>query len=160
MADVERWQGTADPRDARDPNGASASLEQIDALDKNGFGADRSRLLRMLALDGLSDPLVIRSSDAAPAGFVLSRRARIPSYIGPMIAPSADIAEALLDGMLGRLAGTEVCLDLHVGGALTGAMLARRGLSNRRGLTRMRFGARTSTGFGASICASAGPEYG
>ena len=159
-AEVERWQGVANLHDSRDGWRTSQGLQQLNELDEAGFGADRSRLLELLVSEGRCDPLVVDSDHAAPAGFALARRARVATYIGPVIAESARAAESLLDGMLGRLAGPEVCLDFHVGGQLTREILVNRGLAKRRGLTRMRFGRHTSAGIGDSICASAGPEYG
>jgi hypothetical protein len=63
--------------------------------------------------------------------------------------------------MLARFAGAEVCLDLHTGGPLEPGALARRGLSKRRGLTRMRHGRPPGASATArTICAIAGPELG
>jgi len=159
-AEVERWQGVATVGDAPDARSASGALHQVAMLDEAGFGADRSALLEILVAEGVGDPLIVHSTGASPGGFALARRARVATYIGPLIAASAREAESLLDGMLARLAGTDVCLDLHAGGPLTREMLERRGFTRRRGLTRMRFGSPSAAGVGGLVGASAGPEYG
>ena len=159
-AELERWQGRANAGVTRTLTAASGDIDALTELDRSAFGADRSRLLELLVAEALGDPLVAESRANSSNGFALARRARVATYIGPVIAETARVAEGLLDGMITRLAGAEVCLDLHLGGQLNRDMLARRELSKRRELTRMAFGPPTNAGIGGSVCASAGPEYG
>jgi len=152
-AELERWQGVA--RDA----GHVARIDghprpSILALDWTAYDLDRARLLDRLTAEGVAGPLV------SPQGYALARPGRTATYIGPVIAATAPAAEDLLDGMLARLAGTEVCLDLHRGGRLEPRTLLERGLSKRRGLLRMWLGTRSEAGTAPSICASTGPEFG
>ena len=90
----------------------------------------------------------------------LARRGRTAAYIGPLIATTASVVDPLLDHMLARLCGEEVCLDLHRGGRMEPDMLARRGLTKRRVLTRMVHGRPSAAGTSPMICASSGPEFG
>jgi GNAT superfamily N-acetyltransferase len=156
-AELERWHGLARgvAGTASEPR---ASIDVISGIDGREFGAQRTRVIESLVAEGVAEPLVVSSRDGA--GFALARPGRLATYIGPLIATSAEIALGLLDRMLARLAGREVCLDLHRGGRLTPDALAQRGLALRRGLLRMRYGAPDAAGTGRSLCASAGPEFG
>jgi hypothetical protein len=129
-------------------------------LDRIAFGADRSALLDLLLRDGSGEPLVVQAESGGTAGYALARRGRTATYIGPVVATTAIAAQQLLDEMLARFAGEDVCLDLHRGGLLEPAALAERGLAKRRGLIRMAQGLPREAGAGRFICASAGPELG
>lgn len=160
-AGMERWQGVARSGaspDPRRPNGESLRL--LFALDQAAYGADRSRLLELLVAESLGGPLVAQSGHGLPEGYALARQGRTATYIGPVVATTASAAGQLLDGMLARFAGEDVCLDLHGSGLLEPGALAERGLSKRRSLTRMCHGPRGDAETARSICASAGPEFG
>jgi GNAT superfamily N-acetyltransferase len=159
--EMERWQGVARPGAGREPHPPNdESLRPLFVLDHAAYGVDRSRLLELLVAEGVSGPLVAPSSHGPPEGYALARRGRAATYIGPVVATTAGAAGQLLDGMLARLAGEDVCLDLHRSGWLEPGVLAKRGLKKRRGLTRMRHGPRTDAAGARFICASAGPEFG
>ena len=136
------------------------AYQAVLALDSEAFAADRAPLLRLLVADGVGGPLVARSDSGIPEGYALARRGRLATYIGPMVGTTASASEKLLDGMLARFAGEEVLLDLHRMGRLDPSVLAERGLSKRRSLTRMRLGDAAGAGTARSLCASAGPELG
>jgi hypothetical protein len=160
-AELERWQGVARAQDERaltDPG--VETLPALVAVDQAANGADRSSLLELLVNDAVDGALVVASDAGTPEGYALARAGRMATYIGPIIATTADAGGQVINGMLGRLAGSELCLDLHVGGMLAASALADAGLSKRRILTRMRLGARDSGGTARTICASAGPEFG
>jgi GNAT superfamily N-acetyltransferase len=160
-AEVERWQGVARPASSSGPQGPiGESLPELLALDEAAYDVDRSRLLEPLAAESLGGPLVVESEHGVPMGCALARLGRTAAHIGPLIAASAVAAAQVLDAMLLRLEGREVCLDLHRGGFLDADALAARGLSKRRELSRMVHGARHEGGAGRSVCASAGPEFG
>jgi predicted N-acetyltransferase YhbS len=164
-AEIARWLGVARAAGAA---GATAAVRAaraddraaIAACDRGAFGVDRTRVLDALIEEGAGDALVLASATGELAGYALVRAGRNATYIGPIVATDAAAALALVDGMLARFAGTEVCLDLHRGGTLAPDALAARGLTMRRGLTRMRRGPRTGTAVSRAIAASAGPELG
>jgi len=160
-AEIQRWQGVA--RTAANPNPQHSTGEPylpLFALDQAAYGADRSSLLKQLIVEGLGRPLLVHSDHGVPAGYALARRGRTAKYVGPIVATTASAVGQLLDGMLARFAGEDVCLDLHRNGLLAPEVLAAQGLSKRRILTRMRFGLWSDAGAPPSICASAGPEFG
>ena len=72
----------------------------------------------------------------------------------------ADAARALVDGMLGRLAGESVVVDYHTGFVAGTKILTDRGFSRQRELTRMRLGRENRAGTSSTIFAIAGPEVG
>jgi GNAT superfamily N-acetyltransferase len=160
-AELERWQGVARPPSGVLPSEPSGDvLPALVVLDEAAYGADRSALLELLVSEALGAPLLVRSDAESPGGYALARRGRVATYIGPIVATTAEAAGQLISQMLAQLAGTDVCFDLHLGGMLDTGALAEGGLSKRRSLTRMRRGATNSGGTWRLICASAGPEFG
>ena len=81
-------------------------------------------------------------------------------YLGPVIATDDETARALVDGMLGRLAGERVFVDFHTGFVAGTQILTDRGFSRQRELTRMRRGKENSAGTSRAIFAIGGPEVG
>ena len=159
--EVERWQGVARSRGAADATAPiRAAREAILALDEAAYDVDRSNLLDVLIEESPDGPLVMESESGLPLGCALARPGRTASYVGPLLATTREVAIALLDGMLARYDGREVCLDRHHGGHLDESMLAERGLAKRRILTRMCHGPANERGAARSLCASAGPEFG
>jgi hypothetical protein len=167
-AEIERWQGAARARGAAGATGAGDAVRAaravdraaIVACDRAAFGVDRACVLDALIDEGAGEPVVVEGATGALAGYALARSGRNATYVGPIAATDAAVGHALLDGMLARFAGAEVCLDLHRGGTLAPDALAARGLTMRRGLTRMRRGPRTGAAVSRAIAASAGPELG
>ncbi len=161
-SELERWQGTAPARGGEEEPGLmrAGSLELAYALDRAAYGADRSRLLAALAADAPGGPLTSAREGKAADGFALLRAGRAAGYVGPIVATSAGTAVRLLDGMLARCAGSDVCLDRNLSGLLEADTLAARGLAMRRGLTRMRLGPPVTGASPESICAIAGPAVG
>jgi GNAT superfamily N-acetyltransferase len=161
-SELERWKGTAPTTSGREEPGLTraGSLEPVFALDRAAYGADRSRLLAVLAADMPDGPLTSARDGAAPDGFALLRAGRAASYVGPIIATSTGTAVQLLDGMLARCAGSEVCLDRNLKGFFDADTLAACGLVMSRGLTRMRLGPPVTGTSPESICAIAGPAVG
>ena len=157
---VERWQGTARPGPNAAPAPGEGSRQAILALDQAAYDVDRSGLLEALLAASPDGPMVVESESGLPLGCALARPGRAAVYVGPLLATTRDVAIALLDGMLARHAGREVCLDRHHGGHLDESLLAERGLAKRRNLTRMSHGPASERGPARSLCASAGPEFG
>lgn len=159
--ELERWQGAAREGSRRELHLAvTDTVQAMFALDRAAYGADRSRLLETLLAESVGGPLIVESEPGVPAGFALARPGRAATYIGPVVATTADVAVELLDGMLARFAGENVCIDVHTGGLLQPAALAERGLTKRRALTRMHHTPLGDAETPPSVCASAGPEFG
>jgi ribosomal protein S18 acetylase RimI-like enzyme len=156
----ERWHGVATATRAPDPAlVAHAPLAPVLPLDRTSFGADRSVLLAMLEADALAAH-VVRESEPHVEGYALARAGRIATYLGPIVATDRTLAKRLLDALLSRFAGRQVCIDINMAGLLDPASLVEGGLAKTRPLMRMRRGGTAASGTPATLCASAGPEYG
>jgi hypothetical protein len=128
-------------------------------LDRTSFGADRSVLLAMLEADALAAH-VAREPEPHVEGYALARAGRIATYLGPIVATDRTLARRLFDALLSRFGGLQVCIDVNTAGLLDQARLAEQGLAPTRPLMRMRRGGTGAYGTPATLCASAGPEYG
>jgi GNAT superfamily N-acetyltransferase len=160
-SEFERWQGPVAATTGRSLGGSDDDpTRSVLVLDHAAYGADRSRLLERLVVEAVAKAHVFGENQGAPEGYALARRGRLATYLGPLIAPTSSAAERLLNDIVAQVAGEIVCLDLHMGALLDPGLLAARGLSKRRCLTRMRHGVQTAKPTVPSICASAGPEYG
>jgi ribosomal protein S18 acetylase RimI-like enzyme len=155
----ERWMGAATPSRVTTP--ALDELTAFDAvlpLDSAAFGADRSCLLAMLRAEALA-ARVARDAESRMQGYALAREGRIATYLGPIVSTDRALAQRLLDELLAHFAGRQVCIDVNTTGLLERSRLADGGLAFARPLLRMRRGG-TSSRTSATLCASAGPEYG
>ena len=158
---VERWAGEARPAgDATVVEMDAASHPELFALDRRAFGADRSALLDSLIAEACVAPLVCVAPGGGLKGYVLARRGTAASYVGPLVATDSAAATALLDAVLGRLAGRPVYVDLNTQFESGAPALTARGLAKQRDLIRMSYGGRSRAGTSAAVFAIAGPEVG
>lgn len=104
------------------------------ALDEAAFGAPRPALLHSFARRLPQAALV------APGGFVLARDGLRAPQIGPLVAPDAATALALLAAAQAALGGP-VVLDVPDGAAAFREGLAAAGGAPQRPFTRMAIGA-------------------
>jgi hypothetical protein len=103
---------------------------------------------------------VIRDSEPRVEGFALARAGRIATYLGPIVSTGGALAGRLLDKLLRPFAGRQLCIDVNTSGLLDRDRLLEAGLAPARPLMRMRRGGSAASGTAATLCASAGPEYG
>jgi len=124
---IERW---IRPAGALTPQ--SGIVERFDfdaALDRKAFGADRSRLLHVLA--------GIESASIAEMGFAMGRPGARAAYFGPCVARSADGARKLLQWFLEQHAEESVCWDILPANADAVALAREFGFTPVRRLARM-----------------------
>jgi GNAT superfamily N-acetyltransferase len=156
----ERWQGVARPTESTTPAlDRRAARGPVLPLDRAAFGADRSFLLAELDADALAAH-VGRESDPHVEGYALARAGRIATYLGPVVSTNRALAGRLLDALLSSFSGQQVCIDVNTAGLLDPEHLVEGGLAKTRPLMRMRRGGTAASGTPATLCASAGPEYG
>jgi hypothetical protein len=105
-------------------------------------------------------PLVARTPEGLLAGFALALTGRQAFFIGPVAALDRETALALLDGMLGPLAGEKIYLDFNSTFGLNVKELNDRGLFKQRELTQMALGPENPAGISERIFSLAGPETG
>jgi ribosomal protein S18 acetylase RimI-like enzyme len=136
---VERWHcrgvgearaGQLDAESQKD--GASrlvfddARLAEIVELDRAAFGADRSRLVGLLAAQS-NGTFVRTGSDGRALAYALAREGAVADYIGPVVAPDLETAASLLDDALARLASRPVYIDVNTQFESATRALAERG---------------------------------
>lgn len=104
------------------------------ALDREAFGADRSRLLKILSENEILSqnraPLVL------PDGFVMSRPGVRASYMGPCVARSPESARILIESCLAGHDG-EWFWDLFPSNTSAVNIAKDLGFTKARTLTRM-----------------------
>ena len=116
-----------------------ADWAAIRALDLPAFGADRVALLQSLA-EGL--PRAAWVAVAGPtalnplSGYVLARRGRVATQIGPLVAADESTARALLSQVLQALPGPWI-VDLPVQHAAWQDWLQQLGFVGQRNFLRM-----------------------
>jgi len=161
---VERWTGVAVP------NGRVASevevthlndetTKELLALDRRAFCADRSSLIKALIANASAVPAIARARSGAVGGYSIARRGSHISYVGPIIATTANEAAALLERTVDQLTGEQVYVDVNTRFEGWPRVLLDRGFSKQRELIRMRFG-KLSNPTSPWVFGIAGPEVG
>lgn len=122
---VEQWQGTFTGMSAPDMpvrRGGTADRAAIGYLDRAATGLARGAVLEAWLADSAS---ALAEPDAAPVGYALRRRFGRGTLIGPLVAPDAATAAALVAALAepGFLR-----LDLPVAGLPLAGRLAAAGL--------------------------------
>ncbi len=127
---------------------------EIALLDREAFGADRRRLLELLARDGLT--AIIKSSERVQ-GYGFARRGHDASFLGPIVAEDAATAERLAVALLAALpeSNPKVYWDILFDNVAARDLAESLGFRVARTLTRMRYGVMPNSGrlratFGAS----------
>lgn len=155
---VERWRGNVKSRSIKRED-AAINLEELLALDRRAFGADRSRLIKSLIDDTRISPVLVKDESESLTGYALARAGTKAVYIGPVIVADTAHVENVLDRILGQLSGSSVYIDSSNECGVSSSVLADRGFVKERDLIRMSFGAR-SVKTSPHVIAIAGPEIG
>jgi hypothetical protein len=157
---VERWEGIASRSGVTCSTLESEARNQALVIDRDAFGADRSKLIELLIEDSCLPPLKVTVADGLLSGFALARQGSNAVYLGPLVANGADAATRLLDGLLSFLAGQRVYIDLNTNFVESRKILSERGLVKQRDLVRMSYGKERRAGSSPLVFAIAGPETG
>jgi GNAT superfamily N-acetyltransferase len=128
-------------------------------LDRFVFGADRSRLIKILIDNACVAPVLQRAADGRLSGYGLARRGTSADYVGPVIVTEAETAAPLLDRLLGQLPDQQIYVDLNSSFKTGERVLKDRGFKKQRNLIRMSRGTK-STPTSPFVFAIAGPEIG
>jgi GNAT superfamily N-acetyltransferase len=137
---IERWTRN-ESCDAIGEAGPSAPLESLSDLDLEAFGADRMRLLTLLAEPRPTTPSLgcVSKPMVSVNGFALWGPGRVANYLGPCVSRTPFAARGLIAGCLAQAAGTwmwDVFPD-----NVPALVLARQfGFEPGRRLVRMRLG--------------------
>jgi len=158
--EIERWvlkrlQLTEEGKAAE----AAQHLENILALDRGIFGADRSGLLRSVHAEAPDLTLEVRRGDELRA-YALGRRGSRADHLGPWMAQDASSARELLEEFLRRARRDTVFVDVLKTNPFAPKLLQERGFEFSRPLTRMYRGSNPYPGRPELLCAILGPEFG
>lgn len=123
------------------------------ALDREAFGADRTRLLRAL---GQRLP---QAALSLPNGFVLGRDGREARQIGPLVARDEETAMALLESALAAVPAP-LYVDVADHAPKLQQWLQANGFAFQRPFTRMIHGDARPPGNEGLVYLVAGPELG
>jgi hypothetical protein len=150
VAPICRWvgKGTANTVAATGP----ARLSQLAEVDATAFGADRLQVLgAVLARKGSR----LLSQDG---GYVIIRNGRTAYHVGPIVAPSARVAAALLGNAMRSVAGRTI-IDLREDAAPL-LDLGNFGFTRARPFVRMAYGRTGEYGRPEQVFAIGGPDLG
>lgn len=153
---VERWSRSGERIGFKI---VSQTMDQCDGmlqLDRGVFGADRSRLLKMLLANSWLRST--RAADGSLTGYALARSGSDAGYVGPVVTQEKSAAIELLDQLLEPLRASPVYIDVNRNWGDCRQLLSERGFAKQRDLIRMKRGPAIPTS--ASVFAIAGPEIG
>jgi GNAT superfamily N-acetyltransferase len=137
----------------------TGDLESILQLDREAFGADRSRVIRW-AWTQAPALAWCALQDGQLAGYCLGRQGDRAVHVGPVVARSLAAARALVGSAAGSVPGRQLMLDVPTRPPAWVSALQDLGLREQRPFTRMyRAGARPP-GRPDLIHAAFGPELG
>ena len=133
--------------------------ENIARTDLDVVGADRLRLLRLLARDGAT--AVVKTSRGI-RGYGFARRGFSASFLGPIVADGEDVAHSLAASLLARFPerGHGVYWDVLTDNAPARELAESLGFHIERRLTRMRCGTPDHPGTLNMVYGAAGFEVG
>ncbi len=134
-----------------------ADWPKIAKLDRRAFGADRLRLLRLLARDGKA-LAAGKAGDPTACGFL--RTGHEAALLGPVVSENAETAARVVDGLLVEATAPRVYWDVLVDNAAARDAAERRGFRAARRLTRMVRGEKMNPGTVEAVYATAGFELG
>jgi GNAT superfamily N-acetyltransferase len=139
--------------------GDTVELESVLEVDREVFGADRSALLRSLAMAAPESVMVSRNAGVV-TGYALGRRGSRADHLGPWVASNAAAAREILERFLGRSSRKTVFVDVVKDNRWAPELVSEKGFRFSRPLTRMYRGQNQSPGRVDRLCAILGPEFG
>jgi GNAT superfamily N-acetyltransferase len=156
---IERWMLKRQINERRALGQVSVDLEDMLELDRQVFGADKSRLLRSISETDPGFTLAFKS-ETGIRGYAFGRRGSLADQMGPWAACDENVAAALLDEFLRRSTRDLVFVDCVCGNPWALPLLKVRGFELSRPLTRMFRGTNDVGGKPELLCAILGPEFG
>jgi len=156
--ELERWQLQRTPAPSGTEGVSSVTKDMLEQ-DREIFGADRSALLRSIALEYPEFILQTRSQGKL-TGYCFGRRGALADHLGPWVAQDESSARDLLDEFLLRSRGQKVFVDGLRPSPWAIRLLRERGFQYSRPLTRMYRGRNDFPGRPDLQSAILGPEFG
>ena len=134
-------------------------MPRVEGLDAEAFGVARSAVLGDLCGRNPEYCFVARSG-AEVTGYLVARRGREAIQVGPSVARTPAVAEALFGALLNVAVGERVFLDLPNARGPALDAVARRGFKVQRSFTRMVLGDEAPLGRSELVFATSGAEKG
>jgi GNAT superfamily N-acetyltransferase len=156
--EIERWQLQRAPAPEASIEAHSVTQEVLDQ-DREIFGADRSALLRSIALEHPAFGLQTRSRGKL-TGYSFGRRGELADHLGPWVAQGESSARRLLDEFLLRSRREKIFVDGMKNSPWAMKLLRELGFQYSRSLTRMYRGRNDFPGRPELQGAILGPEFG
>ena len=156
--ELDRWQleRAPAPEASREH---SLTIEDVLNLDRQIFGADRSPLLRSIALEHSALVMQTRSKGKL-RGYSFGRQGALADHLGPWVARDECSARILLDEFLLRSRQPRVFVDALRDSPWATKLLRETGFQPSRPLTRMYRGRNDFPGRSDLQGAILGPEFG
>lgn len=156
--EIERWQLQRTPSPPVSFGTDSVPEEMFDQ-DRKIFGADRSALLRSIALEHPAFAIQNRTKGKL-TGYSFGRRGTLADHLGPWVAEDEASGRNLLDEFLLRSHQQKIFVDGVVSNPWAMNLLRQRGFQHSRPLTRMYRGSNEFPGRPDFQGAILGPEFG
>jgi GNAT superfamily N-acetyltransferase len=156
--EIERWQLQRAPSPNTTREISSVTEDMLDQ-DREIFGADRSALLRSIAIEHPAFVLQNRSQGKL-TGYSFGRQGTLADHLGPWVAHDEFSARNLLDEFLLRSRQQKVFVDGMKNSPWAMKLLRERGFQPSRPLTRMYRGRNDFPGRPELQGAILGPEFG
>jgi hypothetical protein len=137
----------------------SADIDTVAAMDARTIGVKRVGLLGELFSECPQYAFVCERGQGELEGCVLGREGELYEQFGPIIAPDAEMAEALLRSALSAAGDRAAVLDVPRAAAW-GSLLEELGFEPRRPFIRMVRGSLPDAPALGELFAIAGPEFG
>ena len=164
---LERRQGMGEPIAAptdpsilSEPAALSRLMDRLCEYDGPIFGADRSRVLRRLAVEPGGHAGIFLDPRGRILGYIMVRGGSNRRYIGPWVADNAEAGQSLWRWALSRIPGEPFFVDVCLVNPNVDAIVPERLFPLQRPLIRMVRGDNRYPGEPRRVFGIAGPEMG
>jgi GNAT superfamily N-acetyltransferase len=145
---LTRWAGQTTASPARNslrglPDLTPADMPSVVELDRKAFGTFRGQWLELLARES-GGALLHREENGAVTGYGLARLGSRAFYLGPVVATSAVIGTAIVEGLMARAPRGTLYWDVPDQNKAAVAQAENLGFVPQRELVRMYLGENTS----------------
>jgi predicted N-acetyltransferase YhbS len=157
--EIDRWALRRQSAPTDSETIVPADLSEIFKLDREAFGADRSKLLESLDGHAPEFTLALRMGGSIQ-GYAFGRRGSRADHLGPWLAQNQSAGQELLTQFLRRSTRDTVFVDCLKANPFASELLRSRGFEFSRPLTRMFRGPNLFPGRPELFCSILGPEFG
>jgi GNAT superfamily N-acetyltransferase len=157
--EIERWLLKRAPGNAISQSVVPFCPHDVLKLDREVFGADRSGLLRSIALEAPEFVLVVRR-ESEVTGYAFGRHGSRADHLGPWMGRDQFAAREIIEGFIDRSTREMIFVDCVESNPWALVLLGSLGFEFSRPFTRMYRGPNNHAGRPEWLCATLGPEFG